>query len=127
MIVFRDHHTEVSMMVTGHNHHTHFTKHRFPAVEEVRPEGHRVRAAVARLQKSTGQQPSRVRGLGQTPGSRDLRSLSPVKSLTRPVWSRRLARCGGAPAAARVRPVYVCWSLSDERRAGACAAALAAA
>ena len=34
MVVVRDHHTEVSMMVTGHDHHTHFTKHRFPAQEQ---------------------------------------------------------------------------------------------
>ena len=30
MVVVRDRHTEVSMMVTDHDHHTTVTKHRFP-------------------------------------------------------------------------------------------------
>eukprot|EP00966_Prymnesium_polylepis_P288854 6672163-Prymnesium_polylepis.1 len=31
----RPRHTEVSTMVTGHDHHTHFTKHRFPSGRSV--------------------------------------------------------------------------------------------
>ena len=31
MVVVRDHHTEVGMMVTDHDHHTTVTNHRFPA------------------------------------------------------------------------------------------------
>ena len=30
MVVVRDHHTEVDMMVTDHDHHTTVTNHRFP-------------------------------------------------------------------------------------------------
>ena len=32
MVVVRDHHTEVDMMVTDHDHHTTVTNHRFPRV-----------------------------------------------------------------------------------------------
>jgi hypothetical protein len=37
MVVVCDRHTEVSMMVTDHDHHTHFTKHPFPALYKESP------------------------------------------------------------------------------------------